>query len=60
MFEEEETTKAELVSELKKGEKSGFAKNFNREPFLKTIHQKFLREMLASDRRCNWKINLRN
>jgi antitoxin ParD1/3/4 len=40
MFEEEEAKKAELVSELKKGEKSGFAKNFNRETFLKTIHQK--------------------
>ncbi|TAE90560.1 MAG: type II toxin-antitoxin system ParD family antitoxin [Bacteroidetes bacterium] len=40
MFEEEEAKKAALVSELKKGEKSGFAKNFNRETFLKTIHQK--------------------
>lgn len=40
LFEYEETKKAELVKELKKGEKSGFVKNFNRDSFLKTLHQK--------------------
>lgn len=40
MFEHEETKKTELIKELKKGEKSGFVKNFNREKLLKTIHQK--------------------
>lgn len=40
MFEHEETKKSELIKELKKGEKSGFVKNFNKETFLKQIHQK--------------------
>jgi len=40
LFEEEETKKVELVNELKKGEKSGFVQNFDRDKFLKTIHQK--------------------
>ncbi len=42
LFEEEEAKKAELISELKKGEKSGFVKNFDRDNFLKTIHQKYV------------------
>jgi antitoxin ParD1/3/4 len=37
MFEHEESKKAELIKELKKGEKSGFVKNFNRTTFLKTF-----------------------
>ena len=40
MFEYEETRKTELIKELKKGERSGFVKEFNRETFLKTLHQK--------------------
>lgn len=40
MFEHEETKKTALIKELKKGEKSGFVKNFNRETFLETIHRK--------------------
>ncbi len=40
MFEHEETKKAELINELKKGEKSGFEKVFNRESFLSGLHQK--------------------
>jgi antitoxin ParD1/3/4 len=40
LFEEEETKKVELVNELKKGEKSGFVQNFDRDKFLKNIHQK--------------------
>lgn len=42
MFEYEENKKSELIKELKKGEKSGFVKNFNRETFLGSIHQKHL------------------
>ena len=40
MFEHEESKKAELIKELKKGEKSGFVKNFNRTTFPKDLHQK--------------------
>lgn len=42
IFEHEETKKAQLISELKKGEESGFAKNFNRDTFLYSLHQKHL------------------
>lgn len=44
MFEYEENKKSELIKELKKGEKPGFVKNFNRETFLETIHQKHTNE----------------
>lgn len=44
MFEHEETKKSELIKEFKKGEKSGFAKNFNREKLLETFHQKHASE----------------
>ncbi|MDR6156573.1 antitoxin ParD1/3/4 [Chryseobacterium sp. SLBN-27] len=40
MFEYEESKKSELINELKKGEKSGFIENFNREEFLRNLHQK--------------------
>ncbi|MBR9859544.1 type II toxin-antitoxin system ParD family antitoxin [bacterium] len=40
MFEHEESKKAELIKALKKGEKSGFVKDFDRNEFLKSIHQK--------------------
>ncbi|KLT69842.1 type II toxin-antitoxin system ParD family antitoxin [Flavobacterium sp. ABG] len=40
LFEQEETKKTELINELKKGEKSGFAKDFNRESFLNNLHEK--------------------
>ena len=42
MFEHEETKKTELINELKKGEKSGFVKDFNRNNLLKTLHQKHI------------------
>jgi len=42
LFEYEDTKKTELISELKKGEKSGFVKNFDRNRLLKKIHQKHL------------------
>lgn len=44
LFEHEETKKAELINELKKGEKSGFVKDFNRKAFLKTLHKKHIAE----------------
>ncbi|MCH5715678.1 type II toxin-antitoxin system ParD family antitoxin [Niabella hibiscisoli] len=40
MFEHEEAKKTELIKELKKGEKSGFVKNFDRAALLKKLHQK--------------------
>jgi len=40
MFEFEESKKTELINELKKGEKSGFVKDFNRDSFLNSLHQK--------------------
>lgn len=42
MFEYEESKKTELVKELEKGEKSGFAKDFCRDDFLSKFHQKHL------------------
>jgi len=44
MFEHEESKKAKLIVELKKGEKSGFVENFERTAFLKKIHEKHLGE----------------
>jgi len=42
MFEFAESKKTELITELKKGEKSGFEKEFNRENFRNELHQKHL------------------
>ena len=44
LFEHEETKKTELIKELKKGEESGFATDFNRESFKKYLHQKYTAE----------------
>lgn len=44
MYEYEESKKAELINELKKGEKSGFVDKFNRDSFLKNIHKKHIAE----------------
>jgi antitoxin ParD1/3/4 len=44
LFEHEETKKVELIKELKKGEKSGFVKNFNRDTLLQTLHQKHIKK----------------
>lgn len=41
MLEQEETKKAQLIKELKKGEKSGFIKDFNRDSFLNNLHNKY-------------------
>ena len=40
MFEHEESKKAELIKELKKGEKSGFVQNFDQNQFLENLHKK--------------------
>jgi len=40
MFEKEETKKAELIKALIEGEKSGFAKDFNRDTFLKNLKER--------------------
>lgn len=40
MFELEETKKSELISELKKGEKSGFVENFDRKLFIENLNNK--------------------
>lgn len=42
VFEHEERKKAALIDELKKGEKSGFVQNFNRDSFLQDLHKKHL------------------
>ncbi len=44
LFEHEESKKSELIKELKKGEKSGFIKDFDRESFLQNIHKKHMTE----------------
>ncbi|MCY1660877.1 type II toxin-antitoxin system ParD family antitoxin [Chryseobacterium sp. SL1] len=43
MFEYEESKKSELINELKKGENSGFLKNFNRKKFLNNLHKKHVK-----------------
>lgn len=44
MFEQEEAKKLELIRELEKGEKSGVAKDFNRDAFLKKLKAKHLKK----------------
>lgn len=44
LFEYEESKKTELIKELKKGEKSGFVKDFSRAEFLTNIHKKHMAE----------------
>lgn len=41
LFEQEENKKKELIKELKKGERSGFVENFNKEDFLSSMHTKY-------------------
>ena len=40
VFEHQESQKALLINELKKGEKSGFSKDFNRDSFKEKLHKK--------------------
>ena len=42
LFEYEQSKKSELIKELKKGEESGFVKDFDRSVFLENIHEKHL------------------
>jgi len=44
MFEQEESKKAALIKELKKGEKSGFIENFDSDKFLSDLHKKHLQK----------------
>ena len=44
LFEHEESKKAELIKEFKKGEKSGFVENFDRKKLLKKLHENHLTE----------------
>lgn len=46
LFEQEESLKRELVKELRKGEKSGFAEKFDRKKFIKNLHSKYLTDGL--------------
>ncbi|WP_205941109.1 type II toxin-antitoxin system ParD family antitoxin [Albibacterium indicum] len=39
LFEYEETKKAGLMNELRKGEESGFVKNFDRQSFLTNLRK---------------------
>lgn len=43
LFEFEESKKSELIKELKKGEASGFVKDFDRQSFLNGLHRKHAR-----------------
>lgn len=40
VFEHQESQKTLLINELKKGEKSGFSKDFNRDSFKEKLHKK--------------------
>lgn len=40
LFEFEETKRESLIKELKKGERSGFVADFDREEFLNSLHRK--------------------
>lgn len=42
-FEQEESKEMAIVNELKKGEKSGFLKDFDRDKYLKELHTKYLK-----------------
>jgi len=44
ILEYEESKKDELIKELKKGEESGFIKDFDRAAFLKKLHNEYLPE----------------
>ena len=40
VFEHQESQKTLIINELKKGEKSGFSKDFNRNSFKEKLHKK--------------------
>ncbi len=41
LYEQQTSLKNELVSDLKKGEKSGFVKKFDRKAFVSNLHAKY-------------------
>ncbi len=41
LFEQKENKEKAIANELKKGEKSGFAQNFDREEYLEGLHSKY-------------------
>jgi antitoxin ParD1/3/4 len=43
LFEQSENRKNTLIKELKKGEKSGFVQNFDKQKFIKKLHQKHVK-----------------
>ncbi len=42
LFEQEEKLKGELIQELKEGETSGFVQEFDRNKFVKNLHDKYV------------------
>lgn len=46
LFEQEESKKAELIRELRRGEESGFVTGFDRKMFLKSLHDKYVKDGL--------------
>lgn len=42
LFEYEESKKTNLINDLKKGEDSGFAEDFNSQTFLNNLHRKHI------------------
>jgi antitoxin ParD1/3/4 len=44
IFEQEEAKKDKLIQELKKGEKSGFITDFNRNNLLSDLHNKYVND----------------
>ncbi len=42
-FYEQELTKEQLIAELKKGEKSGFINDFDKNTFLEELHKKHIK-----------------
>ena len=44
IFEQEEARKDKLIQELKKGEKSGFITDFNRNNLLSDLHNKYVND----------------
>ena len=44
VFEHEESKKTALITELKKGETSGFVENFDRQELLASLHKRHLAE----------------
>ena len=44
LFEENETAKKNLVKELKKGEQSGIATDFDPDKFIASLHKKYIKK----------------